>query len=502
MPVEAFANNWAYLKVELNNLERLLLAAVAKQKKDQKEGDRLLRTPADRAAQHWLQGLISLEGPIGYDAPPPRRSQTKSLTYSQQLDHRIQATQQAGKWLALPTLCDRLNLTVYEKNLILLGIAPEIHRRYAKLYEYLNGGSSHLLTVDLSLRLLCRNDQEWRQARSRLKPDAPLRCYDLIDVLPNNDRPFLQQAIRLNGALVNYLLAEQTAAADVEALLAGAPESHKLPSAPETAAASELPSALDTATVAAPPLWLEVPIGLKCFSQNDFAGHLVLPQRLKSALLMIAQELKFGQQVDQDWGFVAWPGQAWLGQCVLFTGPAGTGKASAAAAIAQYAGIPLMQLDVATNPDLSVLCQQPQMQMVPLLLVRHADRWLSRQTRVNSQLLQQFFQLRQRSGCFTVFTAGPAVVVPQVWRERMARILTFAKPTMPDRAQIWQQAFPPQIQLDSAIDWEAIAKTPLNGGDIMQIARQAAILARSRSDDPTALCLTAQHIQTVIKLGR
>jgi hypothetical protein len=512
MPVETFANNWAYLKVELNALERLILTAVARQKKDQKEADRLLRTPADRAAQHWFQGIITnLEGPIGYDSPPPVRT-AKPQTYNQQLETRLQATQQTGKLLALPALCDRLNLTHYEKNLILLSIAPEIHRRYAKLYEYLNGNGSHLLTVDLSLRLLCRNDQEWRLARSRLTSDAPLRHYGLIDVLAHNDRAFLQHSIRLSADLVSYLLADQTVPQDLDQLLgegeAAAAIAPLLTStamvfdppiviAPETSQATDLPSAL--AAARAIYLWTEMPHALQSFADGRFAGHLVLPETLRSPLQQLAQELKLGQQIDEDWGFEAWQGRAIAGQMALMVGSAGTGKTAAAAAIAQFANLPLAQIDLAQPIDLESLGQQLQTHPVPILLVRNADRWLSRTAVVNATAIAQFCQSRVQAGNLTVFSMRRSIALPQFWRQRLTQKFTFAKPNALDRQKIWQSAFPPQVTLDKSIDWAEVARHPLTGGEIMQVARSAALLALTEQGAATPeLRMTIGPIQAAI----
>ncbi len=500
-PVEGFTNNWAYLKVELNSLERLILAAVARQKKDQKEADRLLRTPADRAAQHWFQGIITnLEGPIGYDSPPPART-AKSQTYNQQLESRLKATQQTGKLLALPALCDRLKLTVYEKNLILLSIAPEIHRRYAKLYEYLNGNGSHLLTVDLSLRLLCRNDQEWRVARSRLKADAPLIHYGLIDLLDHNDRAFLQHSMRLSADLVHYLLADQTLPEDLDRLLgedaAIAPLLTSTPIAPETSLEPDLPSAL--AAASATCLWTEVPHGLQSFADDRFAGHLVLSEPLRSGLQTIARELKLGQQIDQDWGFEAWQGKSMQGQFVLMIGPSGTGKTAAASAIAQFANLPLGQIDLAQPIDLATLCRQLQTHPVPMLLVRNADRWLSRSAAVSQSEMAQFCQLRSVSGGLTLFSMSRSVSLPQFWRETLTPKFTFTKPNAPDRQQIWRSAFPPQVTLDAAIDWAEVAQHPLTGGEIMQVARSAALLALAEQGMATKeLRITIGHIRAAL----
>jgi ATPase family associated with various cellular activities (AAA) len=500
MTVEAFTSNWAYLKVELNSLERLILTAVARQKKDQKEADRLLRTPADRAAQSWFQGLITnLEGPIGYDSPPPVRT-AKPQTYNQQLETRLQATQQTGKLLALPALCDRLKLTVYEKNLILLSIAPEIHRRYAKLYEYLNGNGSHLLTVDLSLRLLCRNDQEWRVARSRLKSDAPLMHYGLINLLDHNDRAFLQHSIRLSADLVHYLLADQTLPEDLDRLLGAAdaaiaPLLASTPIAPETSQTPDLPLAL--AAASATCLWTEVPNGLQGFADNRFAGHLVLPEMLRSRLQAIAQECQLGQAIDQDWGFAAWQGKPVLGRFVLMTGPSGTGKTAAASAIAQFASLPLVQIDLAQPIDLESLCQQLRNHSVPMLLVRNADRWLSRSTIVSQSAIAQFCQLRSASGGLTIFTLRRSVALPQFWRQTITQRFTFTQPNATDRQQIWRSAFPPQVTLDEAIDWAEVAHHSLTGGEIMQVARSAALLALAEQGTAIKeLRITIEHIRS------
>ena len=56
--VEPFASNWAYLKVELNWLERLLMVSAARQRKETRDVNRVARSAVDRATSHWWQGLI------------------------------------------------------------------------------------------------------------------------------------------------------------------------------------------------------------------------------------------------------------------------------------------------------------------------------------------------------------------------------------------------------------------------------------------------------------
>jgi ATPase family associated with various cellular activities (AAA) len=463
MQVEAFANNWAYLKVELNSLERLILGAVARQKKENKEADRMLRTPADRAAQYWLQGLMHIEGNIGYDSPPPARS-AKPQSYNQQLDSRLAITHKMGKLLALPALCDRLQLSLFEKNLVLLGIAPEVHRRYGKLYEYLNGDDRHLLTIDLALRLLCRSDQEWRNARVKLHEDAPLINHNLVEILDRDDRPFLQRSIKLTDELVNYLLAEETLTGDIDRLLK-----------------TETPQVL-----------VELPTPLQVFSSRHFAGHLVLPKGLQEQLELLAYELKHGRQVEIDWGFAGWHGQAMTGLVVLCVGAAGTGKTAAAQAIAQAAGFPLMQLDLRQDVALADVCQQLEHQPAPVLLVKHADRWLNRSEPCQDVAdLRRFLGLRHQSGCLTLLSVPRSPVLSQFWRETIDQTLPFPKPNAQQRQAIWHRVLPPQVQVDLRVNWVELASHVLTGGEIAAIARMAAVIALAEQRD----CLTGADLE-------
>ncbi|MGK7891949.1 MAG: AAA family ATPase [Leptolyngbyaceae cyanobacterium] len=244
---EGFADNWAYLKTELTWLDRMLMMALARYRQEKKSVDRIAQSPADQASSHWWKGVISLEGNIAYDehrpsaqsnsgktakaggttqppaGPSPQPQPQAKLGYQQQLDLRIQASKRNGVTLALPWLCDRLKLSLFEKNLILMGLAPEVNRRFARLYRYLQSHDDHLVSdlpsVELVLRLLCRNDQEWRRARQQLNPDAPLMTHNLILLLYQSHDPFLNATVRLADELVDCLLAEDPDPNTLEALL-------------------------------------------------------------------------------------------------------------------------------------------------------------------------------------------------------------------------------------------------------------------------------------------
>ncbi|HIK45199.1 MAG TPA: hypothetical protein IGR64_09970, partial [Leptolyngbyaceae cyanobacterium M65_K2018_010] len=92
-----FVDNWAYLKAELAWLDRLLMVAVSRQKRELQDFDDFALSGQDRVTSHWWKGIISLHGQPGYDhARPPKPNQGRQASYSQQIEARIQASQRQG----------------------------------------------------------------------------------------------------------------------------------------------------------------------------------------------------------------------------------------------------------------------------------------------------------------------------------------------------------------------------------------------------------------------
>lgn len=75
-----------------------------------------------------------------------------------------------------------------------MALAPEVSRRYGKLYNFLQeahqSSASGLPTVDLLLRLLCRNDGEWRSARLAFAADATLVQRDILRLPTSSTESF------------------------------------------------------------------------------------------------------------------------------------------------------------------------------------------------------------------------------------------------------------------------------------------------------------------------
>lgn len=494
MDVAPFPNNWSYLRAELNWLDRVLSQAIARQRQDAKEIDRFARTRADRVTNHWWKGLVSLEGVAAYDAPVPQAAATKGAnkgSYQQQMEAKIRASQAHGINLGIPLLRDRFQLSNFEKNLIVLALAPEINRRYGRIYNYLQEteylGAAGLPNVDLLLRLLCRNDGEWRAARQALTAEAILRRCGLIELSSLHAETLLTRLVKLSDAAVDYLLAEHPDGAHLEALVRPLPggalapaglhplNPHQAVLEPHTL--TEVPLVAESST--APPA--------------DPWANLVVPEPTLNAVQHLCYRTKTVVQLKPTGQLQAVAG---VGTMAAFVGRAGSGKKTAAQAIAHTLQEPLYYANLALlSPIEQAQLQQTLMQHdPPLLLLESAQVWLGRSSSLSEYEVNQLLQRRQHMYGMTLFAVDYLQMLRPAWRRQIPTVIDFPWPDRALRLRLWQHAFPPQTCLDPAIDWEALARPKLTGGQIAAIAQEAVLYAASESAPQVSLI----HLQRAL----
>ncbi|MEL6382407.1 MAG: hypothetical protein AAFQ89_08035 [Cyanobacteria bacterium J06626_18] len=498
--VKPFLNNWAYLKTELRWLDRLLMLAVSRQRQDDRTVRQIANTPADKVTSHWWKGIIAVNRGIDdREGPPPRqapKAQPTTVSYSQHLESRIQATHQSKVVLALPELRNRFALTEVEKNILLIALAPEVNRRYGRLYNYLQedaGALEDLPTVDLCLRLLCRNDEAWQQARSRLTAANSMVQQGLVEWIGDDDGTLLSQQVRVTDSVVNYLLAdtpdpvslqrilEQAVAEDT--LFAGVnssqPEASSNITAANDVAKNEQDGDQDKAADCKS-------LAMATQSVETLWEHLVLPQKLIKQLQHLSRQAAQRQAQPETLGLV-----------VLLIGASGTGKTTAAGAIAADLELPLTCVDLESlslENYPSVLTDTPT-DDPSLLLVKQGQQWFGRTPQVEKSWLHQWWQWRQRHYGLTLVAAHTLTAVRASWRQRFDGILTLPRPDEKARRRLWAQSFPPDRKTRS-VDWDALAQqVSLTGGEIQVIAQTASMDLQARNQSTLTLRALRDAIQ-------
>lgn len=449
-----FADNWAYLKTELAWLDRLLMLAVARQRKEIKSVKKFASVPADHVSSYWWKGVISVPNPAYDDCRVPAKTKRKPAGYQQQLENRIQVSAKDEIVLALPSMRHYLNLTLFEKNLLLMALAPEVNRRYGRLYHFLQTGedcakASDLPTVDLALRLLCRNDLERRRSRSKLTgPDSLIERKVLRYVSP---RPTtrLSSYLQINEDWVDYLLAEKP---DQRVLF------KRLATPTEPVLALPAPTAVTRAVKIVQPAvsW----------------DKLILPAPI------LTQMQTLGQQVSA--GFIT---RAKKGPTALLVGAAGTGKTMAAGAIATSLRQPLCQIDLKQiNPeDYPDVLEALDSVRHPVLLIKSASVWFGRNSQLPKAQLAQWLQQRQSAPGLLMLSTRYLHTVKAYWRQQMDAVMTLPLPHRAERTMLWRQAFA-GVTCSPKIDWATLGQQhKISGGEIRLIAQDAIAIAQAKN---------------------
>ncbi len=468
--VMPFADNWAYLKTELAWLDRLLVLAIARQKKETKAVRKVAATKADTVSSHWWKGVIIVPNPAYDDcqvAPTPR--QRKTAGYQSQLENRIKLTAEESVVLALPSLRHYLNLTLFEKNLILMVLAPEVSRRYGQLYHFLQTGeesksASDLPMMDLALRLLCRNDLERRRARASLIGPQSLIERRILRYVSPPATTRLSSYLQLTEEWVDYLLAEQP---DQQVLF----ERLATPT-PKPVLALPAPTAATRA--------------VKIHQPEVSWDQLILPTPIISQLQTLCQQASASLLTRTQTGHTA-----------LLVGAMGTGKTMAAGAIATSIRQPLCELDLKqVHPDdaFAVLLTLDAARY-PVLLIKSASVWFGRNAEMPTAALRQWLQQRQSAPSLTLFSVRYLHTIKASWRQQMDVVSTLPLPHKMARKMLLRQSFS-GIACSDQIDWESLAaQMKLSGGDLSAIAQAAVAIAQAKQ----AKTVTFSHIQQAVK---
>ncbi|MEM6713919.1 MAG: AAA family ATPase [Cyanobacteria bacterium P01_C01_bin.147] len=477
--VQPFENNWAYLKTELRWLDRLLMMAVARKRQEDKSTRQISNATVDEITSHWWKGIVTVSRGIDdREGPPPKRqpaANTTQASYSQQLQMRIRACQQTGVMLALPLLRDRLQLSEVEKNIVLMAIAPEINRRYGRLYDYLQeeeGALADLPTVDLCLRLLCRNDQDWQQARSRLTAHHSLVNRGLLEWIGDEEGTLLSQQVRVSDKLANFLLANHPTEKALDSLLPEATLEGDIDLiAPQPASGQSAVTALvpvGTPESEQPP----APVRLTNLAPEIAPAwdNLVLPKQQVRQLQYLSRQAQARRQQSDVPGLI-----------VLLLGAGGTGKTTAAATIAAELQLSLSCVDLAalTPEEYPTVLTDALSEQSGLLLVKHGEQWFGRQSQVEQAWLNQWWQWRQQFGLTLVAATTPDQILPR-WRQQFDASLALPTPPAKARQRLWERAFSPHIKTHQ-LNWAAIAQQlSLTGGEIQALAQTVELDLRAR----------------------
>jgi hypothetical protein len=196
-----------YLHALLGWLHRLLAWQVA-----------LTRQTYGALADDEYRGLyipdaeIEILGADQSEQPPELAEWRARLQVERELiEERALAAQAAGAEAPLLRVARLFGLGSFERDVLLLALAPEFNLRYERLFAYIQDDvTKKRPTVDLALRMLCAEPGARIQLREAFTANASLQRHRLIQLIEDGQRqpPLLARYIKLDERIVAELLGQ------------------------------------------------------------------------------------------------------------------------------------------------------------------------------------------------------------------------------------------------------------------------------------------------------
>lgn len=234
---------------------------------------------------------------------------------------------------------------------------------------------------------------------------------------------------------------------------------------------------------------------------------LILPPDRRRLMRQIVNHVRYRDVVYGQWGFDA--AGAARGMTVLFVGASGTGKSLAARVIANVLRLDLYRVDLSavfnkyigeTEKNLRRIFDAAETGGV-VLVFDEADALFGKRSDVKdshdrhanvevSYLLQRL----ERFNGIAVLTSNLRDVFDAAFMRRFAFVVDFPFPDAAMRKRIWKRAFPQAVPTDM-LDHDLLAKLPIPGGNISNIALNAAVFAASRGTE-----VNMSHVAASVRL--
>jgi SpoVK/Ycf46/Vps4 family AAA+-type ATPase len=223
-----------------------------------------------------------------------------------------------------------------------------------------------------------------------------------------------------------------------------------------------------------------------CHTWDDIA----LPDIVRQQLFEIAAQVTHRPQVYDVWGFGARLNRG-RGISALFAGPSGTGKTMAAEVLAGHLRLDLYRIDLSGVVSKYIGETEKNLRRVfdaaersgAILFFDEADALFGKRSEVRDShdryanieinyLLQRMEDYRG----LAILTTNMKGLLDQAFMRRLRFLIDFPAPDAVLRRQIWERVFPPTAAVER-LEFDALARLEVPGGNIKNIAVNAAFLA-------------------------
>ncbi|BAB74840.1 ATP-binding protein [Anabaena sp. FACHB-709] len=202
-----------------------------------------------------------------------------------------------------------------------------------------------------------------------------------------------------------------------------------------------------------------------------------------------------GSTILYDWGMKR---KLKLGYRALFHGPPGTGKTLTASLLGKYTNKEVYKIDLSmvvskfigeTEKNLANLFAKAESKDW-ILFFDEADALFSKRTNVRdahdkyaNQEVSYLLQRVENYDGLVILSSNFKSNIDDAFIRRFQAIIHFPLPSSKERLQIWQMAFPFQVELAEVVNlWELATTYELSGADIMNVVQYCCLQTLKRGD--------------------
>ncbi len=217
---------------------------------------------------------------------------------------------------------------------------------------------------------------------------------------------------------------------------------------------------------------------------------LILTGEIAAKLYQLVAHQRHRSRVFDRWGFGSRMPRG-RGVAALFSGPPGTGKTTAAEAIANELSSELFRVDLSrvmskyigeTEKNLAIAFRQAE-RSGAILLFDEADALFGKRTDVRDAHDRyanlEVSYLLQRVETFTglvILSTNKIGNIDEAFQRRLRFVVRFEAPNPEERSRLWRRSIPDEAAL-ADVDWDRLAAHELTGGHIQTAALSAAFMA-------------------------
>lgn len=207
----AYKDNSEHLADELRRLDLLIQLRVTLFRRKLREAQEAASSHPTYISHGEVDWLLRQEEDFAPNEPEVQKIRKQLEVMQRHIHAKVSRTLEQGIFLALPQLAHLFGLSPFELQAVIICLAPELRRKYDKLYAYLQDDITRKRpSVDLVLDLLCETEADKWNGRTVFSGHPSLMRAGIVQTVDDPHSPSgssgLAQFLRLDPRILSFLV--------------------------------------------------------------------------------------------------------------------------------------------------------------------------------------------------------------------------------------------------------------------------------------------------------